>query len=343
MERSSIDFLDAQAFATVVETGGFARAGERLGVSKSIVSRRVAHLEHCLGARLLIRGAKGTTPTDIGADYHQRLSAIFGDLEAAHEAVAAATSEIAGTIRIAAPISFGVEHVAPALAAFMQKHPRIDLELSLDDRRVDLLTEPFDLALRIGKLPDSSLIARKLAPVRGVPVASPAYLAAHGTPMRPSDLAGHDVMFYTNTAPTTEWKFRRGDVVESARVAGKIRANNGEALRELARAGLGIALLPTFIITHAIADGSLVPLMTDWSSEEVGLYAVMPPGRSMTARVRALVDFFASRFGPEPTWDPCWAARQRGETHHPGMATNGAGRGPMASPGESGPAAEAAE
>ena len=322
MERSSVDFLDAQAFATVVETGGFARAGERLGVSKSIVSRRVANLEQRLGARLLIRGARGATPTDIGIDYHQRLAAIFGDLEAAHEAVAAATSEIAGTIRIAGPLSFGVEHLAPALAAFLQLHPRVDLELSLDDRRVDLLTEPFDVAVRIGKLPDSSLIARKLAPVRAVPVASPAYLAARGTPLRPSDLAGHDVMFYTNTAPTTEWRFRRGDVVESARVTGKIRANNGEALREMARAGLGIALLPTFIITHGMSDGSLVPLLMDWSPEEAGLNAVMPPGRSMTARVRAIVDFLAARFGPEPVWDPCWAARKRGERHPAAVAAS---------------------
>jgi DNA-binding transcriptional LysR family regulator len=313
MERSSIDFLDAQAFAAVVETGGFARAGERLGLSKSIVSRRVASLEQRLGARLLVRSARGATATDIGADYHRRLAAIFGDLEAANEAVAAATSEIAGTIRIAASVSFGVEHVAPALAAFMQEHPRIDLELSLDDRRVDLLSESFDLALRIGKLPDSSLIARRLAPVRAVAVASPAYLAARGVPRQPGDLADHELMVYTNAAPSTELKFRRGQVVETARFGSRIRANNGEALREMARAGLGIVVLPTFIITRAIGDGSLVPVLADWSLEEVGLYAVMPPGRSMTARVRALIDFLANRFGPEPTWDPCWMAAKRGE------------------------------
>lgn len=310
MERSSVDFAEVQAFAAVVETGGFARAGERLGVSKSIVSRRVASLERRLGARLLVRGAKGATPTDIGSDYHRRVSVIFGDLEAAHEAVAAATAEIAGTIRVAASISFGVDHLAPALAIFLERHPRVDLELALDDRRVDLLTEPFDMAVRIGKLPDSSLIARKLAPVAAVPVASPAYLATRGTPQRPRDLSDHDLMVYTNTARSTEWHFRRGAAAESARVTGRIRANNGEALREMARAGLGVALLPTFIVAPAIADGSLVPLITDWAPEEVGVYAVMPPGRSMTARVRALVDFLAAHFGPVPTWDPCWAKRQ---------------------------------
>jgi DNA-binding transcriptional LysR family regulator len=314
MEPTAVAFVDVQAFATVVETGGFARAGERLGVSKSIVSRRVANLERRLGARLLVRSARGATPTDIGSDYHRRLSTIFAELETAHEAVAQATSEIAGSIRLTASISFGVEYLAPALADFVKLHPRIELDLVLEDRTVDLIAEQFDLALRIGKLPDSSLIARKLAPVRSVAVASPSYVAARGRPTHPHDLAGHEVLFYTNAALTAEWRFRHSNAPGvRVGVTGKIRSNNGEALREMARAGLGIAVLPTFAASEAIGDGSLVVVLEDWSLAEVGLYAVMLPGRATTARIRALVDFLAARFGPEPAWDPCWIAARKAD------------------------------
>ena len=315
IEPTAVAFVDVQAFAAVVETGGFARAGARLGVSKSIISRRVANLERQLGARLLVRGARGTSATDIGSDYHRRLVSIFAELETAHEAVASANSEIAGLVRLTASISFGIEYLAPALADFVKLHPRIDLDLVLEDRHLDLVAEQFDLALRIGKLPDSSLIARKLAPVRAMAMASPAYLEARGRPIHPRDLADHDILFYTNGAPTAEWRFRRSNA-PSVRVGvtGKIRSNNGEALREMARAGLGIALLPTFAASQAIGDGSLVVVLDDWSVEEVGLYAVMLPGRVVTARIRALVDFLAARFGPEPAWDPCWQAARAAET-----------------------------
>ncbi|PTQ10296.1 LysR family transcriptional regulator [Sphingomonas oleivorans] len=305
MERSPIDLVDVLAFAWVVESGSFARAGDRLGVSKSIVSRRVARLEEKLGARLLTRSARGTEPTDIGSDYHRRLVAILGDLEAAHEAVAEATSEVAGTIRLTAPISFGVDHLSSVLAEFMTRHPRVELDVALEDRRVDLLAEHFDLAVRIGNLPDSSLIARKLAPVRAVMVASPAYLDARGRPSHPRELAKHDVLFYTNSNSTGEWRFRVDGRWERVRVAGRLRANNGDALREAARAGLGIALLPSFIASRGLIDGSLETVLGDCPLEEAGLYAIMPPGRATTARVRALVEHLARSFGPTPAWDPC--------------------------------------
>lgn len=301
------------AFVRVVEEGSFGRAAARLGISKSIVSRRLARLESRLGTQLLTRNAHGAIPTHIGTDYFRRLSAIFGEIEAANEAVGAATSEIAGEIRLTASLSFGIEHLAPVLAAFLQRHPKVALDLVLEDRRTDLLAEHFDLAIRIGALPDSSLIARRLAPIHAVAVASPAYLAARGRPAEPADLARHDVLLYSNAGPGTEWRFARGGKVQKCRVTSRVRVNNGDAIREMARTGLGIALLPTFIASKALADRSLEVILRDWTLGEYGLYAVMPPGRAGIARVRALVDHLAASFGPEPKWDPCWAAAKERE------------------------------
>ena len=306
MERSPVDLADVLAFARVVETGSFARAAGRLGLSKSIVSRRVARLEEVLGARLLARTARGAQPTDIGADYYARVARIMGELEAAHEAVAAATHEVAGPIRLTAPLTFGVNYLAPALAEFMRLHPKVELDLMFEDRTVDLLGGGYDMAVRIGALPDSSLVARKLAPVRAAVIASPAYLDARGRPAHPRDLAGHDGLYYSNLGPSEEWRFRVGGRVERVRPVSRLRANNGEMLREAACAGLGLAVLPTFIVGAAIGAGKLEVVLPDFPLDEVGLYAVMPPGRATTARVRALVDFLATRFGPEPAWDPCW-------------------------------------
>ncbi|HEY5724043.1 MAG TPA: LysR family transcriptional regulator [Allosphingosinicella sp.] len=305
MERSSVDLLDVLAFVRVVEAGGFSRAAERMGMSKSIVSRRVKRLEEGLGARLLTRGAQGAQPTDVGQAYYERAANVLAELEAAEEVVAEAVTQIAGPIRLSAPLSFGIQHLAPALAEFAADHPRVELDISLDDRNVDLIAGGFDLAVRIGSLPDSSLIARRIAPVRKVPAASPAYLEARGRPEHPRDLAGHDILLYGNE----QWRFRVGKTWEYARGRPRMRADNGEMLRAAAIAGLGICLLPSFIAASAFESGALEPILTDYPLEEGGLHAVMPPGRATTARVRALVDFLAGRFGPEPAWDPCWMAR----------------------------------
>lgn len=310
MERSPVDLADVLAFARVVETGSFARAAERLGLSKSIVSRRVLRVETGLGARLLARTARGAHPTDIGGDYYARVAGIMAELEAAHEAVAAATQEVAGPIRLTAPLSFGVKHLAPALADFMAAHPRIELDLSFEDRTVDLVGQGYDLAVRIGMLTDSALVAKKLAPVRAALVASPAYLDARGRPEHPRDLTAHDGLFYSNTGSSEEWRFRIDGRTERVRMTGRLRSNNGDVLREAACAGLGVAILPSFIVADAMEAGKLEIVLPAFPLEESALYAVMPPGRATTARVRALVDFLGSRFGPEPSWDPCWQRRK---------------------------------
>jgi DNA-binding transcriptional LysR family regulator len=304
MEQSNQDLMDVLAFVRVVETGAFARAAERMGMSKSILSRRVARLEEQLGARLLTRTASGAQPTDVGQAYYERASGILADLDAAREVVAEAVTQIAGPIRLSAPLSFGVEHLAPALAEFARDHPRVELDVELEDRAVDLVGGGYDLAVRIGNLADSALVARRIAPVRKALVASPAYLDSRGRPQKPADLAAHDLLLYGNE----HWRFRGPKGWEQVRVRPRLRANNGEMLRAAAVAGLGICILPSFIAAPSIENGELEVFMRDYPLEEGALHAVMPPGRATTARVRALVDFLVLRFGPEPSWDPCWMA-----------------------------------
>lgn len=307
MERSSTDLVDVLSFVRVAETGSFARAAERMGLSKPVLSRRVARLEEQLGARLLTRTARGAQPTDIGQAYYARAANILSDLEAAEEVVAEAVTQVAGPIRLTAPLSFGVTHLAPALAEFAAAHPKVELDIEFEDRTVDLTGGGYDLAVRIGRLADSALIARRIAPVRKALVASPGYLEAHGTPEKPADLADHAVLLYAHES----WRFKVGGRWETVRVTPVMRTNNGDMLLAAARAGLGLAMLPHFIGAPGFADGSVVPVLGDYPLEEGALHAVMPPGRATTARVRALVEFLVTRFGPDPDWDPCWTAQQR--------------------------------
>ena len=304
MERSSVDLLDVLAFVRVVETGAFSRAAERMGMSKSIVSRRVARLEEQLGARLLTRSAQGAQPTDAGQAYFEKAGHALAELEAAQEVVAQAVTQVAGPVRLSAPLSFGIEYLAPALADFAARHPRVELDISFDDRNVDLIAGGFDLAVRLGNLRDSALVARRIAPSRRVVVGSPAYLAARGRPGHPRDLAAHDMLVY----PNEQWRFRVGGRWEAVRPKPVLRADNGEMLRAAAVGGLGLCILPSFIASPALQAGTLEVVLKDYPLEDGGLHAVMPPGRATTARVRALVEFLAARFGPEPDWDPCWMA-----------------------------------
>ncbi len=305
MERSTSDLVDVIAFVRVVETGSFARAAERMALSKPVLSRRVARLEQQLGARLLTRTSRGAQPTEIGREYHARASNVLAELEAAREVVAQAVTHVAGPIRLSAPLSFGILHLNPVLAEFARDHPQVELDVEYEDRAVDLTGGGYDLAIRIGNLPDSSLIARRIAPVRKVAVASPSYLDRMGRPASPSDLSGHDVLLYG----PEQWRFRTPAGWETVRGRVRARGNNGEFLRELAAGGLGICILPSFLASPAIASGAVEVVLRDFPLEEAGLHVVMPPGRASTARVRALVDRLAEKFGPEPDWDPCWMHR----------------------------------
>lgn len=301
---------DLRAFAAVVEAGGFTRAAARLGLAKSIISRRVARLEASLGgARLLARTTRGVSPTEAGAAFHARCARLLAELDEAREEVAGREGGVAGTLRIAAPLSFGIAHLAPALARFATDHPRVALDVSYSDRRADLVAERFDAAVRIGTLPDSRLVARRLAPVRLVAVASPAYLARRGAPERPEDLAAHDCLAYSAAGDGGDtWRFRAGRGVVAVRPHGRFRADNGEAVVAAALEGLGVAVLPTFLAGEPLRSGALLPLLAAFPVPEHNLHVVRPPGGVAPARLRALIDFLAARFGPEPYWDPCWTA-----------------------------------
>lgn len=297
-------FDSLHTFVAVVEAGSFSAAAARLDRAKSAVSRQVAALESHLGVQLLNRTTRRLSLTEAGREFHERAQRILADLEEAELSVAAEQTALRGRLRLAAPLSFGVLHLAPALAEFLTRHPELVLDLDLDDRRINLVEEGFDLALRIGELVDSSLVARSLAPIRMQLCASPAYLRRHGTPRTPQDLAFHAGLVYGNVPEAQQWRFR--DVagkVHSVKVPARLRANNGDVLLRAALDGLGVVVSPTFIAHRALAAGQLVPLLPDYQAPGTSAYAVYPSRRHLPQRVRALIDFLAQRFGTTPYWD----------------------------------------
>lgn len=293
---------DVLAFVRVVETGGFSRAAERMGLSKSIVSRRVARLEADLGVRLLNRTTRGIAPTEAGLEFKTRCVEILNELEAAREAVACRERDIAGTLRLAVPLSFGIARLAPAIAAFAEKYPRVAVDLSVSDRFVDLVAEGFDAAIRIGVLADTSLMSRRLGAMQTIVVASPAYLASHAAPERPQALAKHDCLIYSGGSRET-WQFRVNRKWQSIRPQGRFRADNGEVLRAAVLAGLGITALPDFLVADFVARGALVQILKDYPMPEAGIHLLRPAGGEASARLTALADQLAEWFGTAPASD----------------------------------------
>jgi Transcriptional regulator len=294
---------DMLAFIKVVDTKSFTAAADRLNLSKSVVSRRIAELENRLGARLLNRTTRKLSLTEVGQAYYERCTRIIADLEEAEQAVADLHAAPRGRLRLNAPVSFGFQHLAPAVADFLARYPSIEIEMDLNDRYVDLIDEGYDLAIRIGRLRDSSLIAKRLAPARRVVCASPAYLEKHGTPATPEELANHNCLIYTNVPTAEQWQFRVGEEMVSVRVSGSMRSNNGDLLCASAVAGVGIVVLPTFLCGNALSSGKLKCLLLDFGMSESNVYAVYPQNRHLSPKVRAFVDFLAERFGPRPYWD----------------------------------------
>lgn len=291
------------AFIKVVDTRSFTAAAERLNLSKSVVSRRIAELENRLGARLLNRTTRKLSLTEVGQAYYERCTRILTDLEEAEQAVADLHAAPRGRLRVNAPVSFGMQHLAPAIAEFLARYTSIEIEMDLNDRYVDLIDEGYDLAVRIGRLRDSSLIAKRLAPARRVVCASPAYLEKHGMPAIPEDLMNHNCLIYTNVPAAEQWQFRVGEELRTVRVSGTLRANNGDLLHAAAVAGVGIVVLPTFMVGQALSTGALKTLLLDCYTSESNVYAVYPQNRHLSPKVRAFVDFLADRFGPRPYWD----------------------------------------
>lgn len=300
---------DLRAFVEVVETGGFGSAGRRLSLSKSMVSRRVARLEAELGARLLSRTTRGVAVTEAGLEFKVRAEKVLADLEAARQAVAQSDGEVVGALRIAAPLSFGMAYLAPVLAELAARHPRLDIQTAYSDRFVDLIGERYDVAIRLTSLEDSSLIARRIAPIHGAVVASPAYLERRGAPEVPEDLLRHETLVQGDMS----WKFRDANGRLSViRPESRFKADNAQALMMAALTGLGVAMLPTFLTGPEIEKGTLIPLLWGYTLPEAGLYVVRPPPREPApATVRALTELLVERFGGEPYWDVCASKRAK--------------------------------
>lgn len=292
-----------EVFARVAGAGSLSAAARALGMSQTMVTKHIAALESRLGVKLFHRTTRRLAITEAGRNYLESSARILAEIEAADAAVAADRVEPRGLLRLNAPVSFGARQIAPLLAEFAQRHPRVTVELGLNDRLVDLVEEGWDLAIRIGNLSNSSLIARRIAPCRIVVCAAPSYLRARGTPRTVASLADHNCLGYTlsQRTPIDRWVFG-ADV--GVQISGNLRANNGDALRAAAIAGQGIIHQPTFIVADDIREGRLVALALDQPTVELGgIYAVFLPDRHPPARVRAFIDFIAGRFAPEPPWD----------------------------------------
>ena len=286
---------DMRIFVETVDAQSFTAAADRLGLSKQFVSKRIAALEKRLGARLLVRSTRQLRVTDLGLAYHERAQRILEEVDAAEQLITSQTAAPRGLLRLSAPMTFATLHLGAVIAAFMQRHPEVVVELELNDRMVDLIGEGYDMAVRIGTLADSSLVARRIAAVQLITCASPDYLRRHGTPSAPGDLASHACLTYGH-ARRGEWTFRVEGRIRKVSVGGPMRANNGEMLRDAAVAGLGIVSLPDFIVAAALADGRLVPVLDACRPEGFNVYAVCPQHRQSSLLVRAFSDFLAERF-----------------------------------------------
>ncbi|UIJ44977.1 LysR family transcriptional regulator [Sphingomonas cannabina] len=291
------DFEAWAVFACVVEHRSFSAAAEAIGVSKATVSKAVARLEASLGTTLFHRTSRRLSLTESGRALAERAQRILAEAQAAEEAAHDAATAPAGLIRVAAPLAFGIRYVAKAVADFLAAYPAVEIDLRLSDAKVDIVAEGFDIALRIADLPDSSLRARRLAPIAGRTVVAPSYLEKHGTPRHPAELGEHLCLRYANLAQPNLWHFRKADGEEAAvRPHGPLLTDSGDAMLPTLRAGLGIARLPDFIVDEDLARGTLVEILPDWATMGIALHLLTPPSALRPARVEALIEHFATVF-----------------------------------------------
>jgi DNA-binding transcriptional LysR family regulator len=308
-----MDRIDAmRVFAKVVDEGTLSAAARRLAVSKSSVSKQLARLEDRVGARLLHRSTRKLAPTEAGRAFYDRCVRIVRDVEEAELEAGHAHAAPHGLLKVNMPPSFGRMYIAPLLPEFVAKHPKIRLDLALSDDTLDTIAGGFDVTIRPAlELEDSTLIARRLAPCRCVVCGSPEYFARRGIPTEPAQLEKHNCLIYSYPATRRAWHFSGENGRSWIRVSGSIRANTGDVLREAVLAGVGIAQLPTFIVGPDLAAGALVAVLASYEDSSAAVWALQPPGRRPSPKVRAFVDFLAARLGPNPPWDsaPSGAAR----------------------------------
>lgn len=296
-------YEEIETFVRVVEAGSVTGAAQQMRIAKSAVSRRLKELEMRLGVQLMTRTTRTLKLTNSGHALYNRSVGLLADWAASEAAASEAQAVLAGPIRMAAPLGFGVTHIGPIILDFMKQHPKVDFDLDFDDRVVDLVSEGMDLAVRIGELPNSNLIARKLVDITMAAAASPDYLARFGMPKKPEDLTDLVELGYRNV-PTNVKRYRTS-TGEAGTIAMPRRAwaSNGEFLRDAAVAGEGVVIVPRFFIYKNLRDGSLVEILPDLKWRELAAYAVYPPTRHLSGRVRAFVDFLAERFRGVPYWE----------------------------------------
>ncbi|MGR2662725.1 LysR substrate-binding domain-containing protein [Chromobacterium haemolyticum] len=299
--------LEAWAiFAKVAECGSFARAAAELTLSQATVSKAITRLEARMKTMLFHRTSRRITLTEAGHAALERASRILAEGEAVEADIAEQSTSLRGAVRVTAPMSFGLSHLAPLLPEFMARHPDVELDFHFSDEQVDLVAKRLDVALRIASLADSSLLARRLCAVRILLVGSPAYFARYGRPRHPRELAEHRALLYSNAPGGQFWRFRHADEGEFAlEMPSPLRVNNAEALTPALRAGLGLALQPEFLAWQDVQAGELETVMMDWQVDPIALYILTPPGRSRPARVQALIDYLAARLAVAP-----WARHQ---------------------------------
>ncbi len=296
--------LEAMAiFARVVEDKSFSAAARRLNLSKSLVSKHITQLERSIGARLLNRTTRALSLTDAGAAFYEHCARIVEELEEAKLAVSRLHSEPRGLLRISSSVAFGRLHIAPALAGFLEAYPEVKIDMVTTDRFVDLAEEGFDVVVRIVGEPAPNAVARELAPVHRRMCATPEYFSRHGVPETLQDLEHHNCLIYTSVNPQGSWRLRGPDGDISVRVPGNLRLNDDDALAAAVLCGLGIALLPTFIVGNALQSGRLQSVLSEYIPLERHVYAVYLPTRHLSAKVRCFIDFLLERFSPEPYWD----------------------------------------
>ncbi len=295
---------DIAVFVQVVESGSFTAAAKRLSLSKSVVSKYVTRLENRVGARLLNRTTRRLSVTEAGQTFYERSRRGLLEIEEAEAEVSRLQGEPRGTLRVNTPMSFGILHIAPAIPEFLRRYSELSIDMHLDDRRVDVIEEGFDVSVRISDLPDSSLIARRVGPCRHAIVASPEYLKRHGTPRTPNELRDHNVITYQYQESALEWHFQAaGETPILVPVSGSIQMTNSLALREAVLNGAGITRTPTFVVGRDLQDGTLQAVLTNYETLEVSIYVVFPQRHLLAPKVRAFVDFMTERISDEPYWD----------------------------------------